>query len=564
MANLAAMLSTIAQVDPSHSAAVAALLAVSFHAAVQFVEFEGYMFPFLGASALSWPLLSVFYQGFGNCQLLAGAGKAALVGTTFHATLLASIAAYRLLFHRCRQYPGPVGARVSRLYATYLSSKNVQYHKELEEMHRQYGDLVRTGPREVTILRKSAVDLIYGPKSSCRKSTWYGQTGNDPHKASLHMCRDHDAHRQRRKAWDKALSVKALNSYEPQIKAQVDALIRQLYSHGQVNITDWSMFFAFDLVGQVGFSKDFGQLSSGKEHSAIRPIHAHIKLLGIFQTVPWLLYLLSCFPGAAATYSEIFDFCANEIRNKRKVRDKKQAPPDIASWLCKAFEEKDASAAPSAEALEDDSRILLLAGSDTTATTLSQCLYYLVKYPSEQRKIQSLLDAAIPEGPEAWTFEKARSVTYLDHFISETLRLKPALMLAGPRETPPEGLQIDEVYIPGGVNVLVPTGQIQRDARYWQQADEFIPERWGDRKEEMGTDESPYLPFLLGGYICPGRYLARHIVRAALSTILLNFDVSFGPGETGEAFDKDMLDTFVITLPPLSLCFTPRGEPRSG
>lgn len=66
----------------------------------------------------------------------------------------------------------------------------------------------RPGPREITILRQSAVDLIYGPKSQCRKSTWYNQTGTDPDKASLHMCRDAEAHRQRRKVWDKALSVR--------------------------------------------------------------------------------------------------------------------------------------------------------------------------------------------------------------------------------------------------------------------------------------------------------------------------------------------------------------------
>lgn len=72
-------------------------------------------------------------------------------------------------------------------------------------------------------------------------------------------------------------------------------------------------------MGELGFSKDFGQLNTGQEHSAIRPIHAHITTLGIFQTVPWLLYLMSSIPGAAAAYSEIFGFCANEIRTKQKV-----------------------------------------------------------------------------------------------------------------------------------------------------------------------------------------------------------------------------------------------------
>ncbi|KAH8647268.1 cytochrome P450 [Xylariales sp. PMI_506] len=560
MANLGKVMSDIARADPGYTAAGSAFMAVCFHMAIQSVEFELYMFQFLAACTVSWPLLVGGFMQYGQYTLIAAVAKSVLVIASFHSSLLLSIASYRLAFHRCRNFPGPIGARVSRLYTTYLSSKNVQYHKELEKMHSKYGDFIRTGPREITIVRSSAVELIYGAKSECRKSTWYGQAGNDPAKASLHMTRDHEGHKLRRKAWDRAVSIKALKSYEPPTKSRLDALMRQLESRGAdgVNMTEWSMFFSFDLMGEIGFGKDFGQLNTGKEHSAIRPIHAHIKLLGIFQTVPWLLYLMSCIPGAAATYSEIFGFCANEMQNKKKSWDKEEYPTDISSWLLRAFEERDVSAAPSAEALEDDARIILLAGSDTTATTLTQCLFHLVKYPHEQKKLQALLDEAIPGGLSDWTFEKARSVGHLDDFISETLRVKPALMLAGPRETPAAGLQVDEVYIPAGVNVLVPTGQIHRDPRYWKQADEFIPERWGDRREEMETDGSPYLPFSFGGYICPGKNLARISIRAALSMILLTFDVSFAPGENGEVFDNEVLDTFVITLPPLMLCFTPR------
>ncbi|ETS80880.1 hypothetical protein PFICI_08409 [Pestalotiopsis fici W106-1] len=504
MADWAGKLYDIARADLSHTAAMSAFLAVSFHLVIQSVEFEDFMFHFLAVCTVLWPMLLGFFIHYGQYHPTAAVAKSAVVATTFQGCLLLSIAVYRLGFHRCSKFPGPIGARVSRFYATYLSLKNVQYYRELEKMHTKYGDFVRTGPREITILRQSAVDIIYGPKSQCRKSTWYGQTGNDPLKSSLHMTRDHESHRLRRKAWDKSMSVKgniiALASYEPRIMSGVNALVAQLKQRGEdgVNMTDWSMFFSFDLMGQVGFGKDFGQLHTGQEHSAIRPIHAHIKTLGIFQTVPWLLYLMSAIPGAAAAYSEIFDFCANEIRTKQQTWNKEKDPSDIASWLIKAVQEKDVSAAPSPQAIEDDARIILLAGSDTTATTLSHCLFLVVKYPHEQKKLQALLDATMPGGADDWTFEKVKSIKYLDDFISETLRVKAALTLAGPRETPAGGLQIDEVHIPGGVNVLVPAGQIHRDPRYWKQADEFIPERWGERREEMGTDGAPYLPFLLG------------------------------------------------------------------
>ena len=178
---------------------------------------------------------------------------------------------------------------------------------------------------------------------------------------------------------------------------------------------------------------------------------------------------------------------------------------------------------------------------------------------------------------EGRDYEKVQFVTFLDDIIAETLRLRPAVLVAGSRETSAAGLQIDEMHIPGNTNVLVPVYNIQRDQRYWPQANEFIPERWGDRRSEMGTDNAPYFPFLagatsptsnqsipcnwltrfLGMYSCPGKNLAYMSLRIALATLVQNFDISFAEGEDGTAFEKEALDTFVVTLPPLHITFIP-------
>jgi hypothetical protein len=47
-------------------------------------------------------------------------------------------------------------------------------------------------------------------------------------------------------------------------------------------------------------------------------------------------------------------------------------------------------------------------------------------------------------------------------------------------------------------------------------------------------------------------------LRATLSRIAMNFDISFAPGEDGERFDKGAKDTFVFTLEPLLLVFKER------
>lgn len=129
-----------------------------------------------------------------------------------------------------------------------------------------------------------------------------------------------------------------------------------------MDVSKWAMFFSFDVMGEVGLGKNFDNLTSGVEHSAIQGVHDHMTMLGILSTVPWLLNVLSCIPGAAAGYTDFFNFCSSEIREKNKSWEMEKQPQDVISWLLKAIKDGDASAAPSAEAMEDDTRVIIIAG----------------------------------------------------------------------------------------------------------------------------------------------------------------------------------------------------------
>lgn len=189
---------------------------------------------------------------------------------------------------------------------------------------------------------------------------------------------------------------------------------------------------------------------------------------------------------------------------------------------------------------------------------MASVLFYLSKYPAVQQKLQSLLDKSMPNGPKDWSYEKVKSITFIDDIVNEALRLKPALLTGGYRVTPDKGLQVDEVHIPGNTNVFVPVQMIQTDDRYYPKPQDFIPERWGDKKEEMGTDNAPYYPFSMGPYSCPGKNLAMMSLRISISTVMQKFSVEFAKGETGEEFDKGAMDTFTTTLPPLRVQFQRR------
>jgi cytochrome P450 len=225
-----------------------------------------------------------------------------------------------------------------------------------------------------------------------------------------------------------------------------------------------------------------------------------MSILGVFQTLPWLMNILGSIPGAASSFAGFFDFCAEQMQEKKDEYSPEKSPKDVASWLVKAVIEKDVSASPTPQSLADDSRSLIIAGSDTTANTLANMLFYLIKNPSKLQKLQRLLNEAMPGVSSTWSYEAVKTVTYIDDIINEALRLKPPVIHGGPRETPAKGLHIGNVYIPGNVTVSVPYFLIQRDPRWWKEPEKFIPERFGERRVEMGTEEAPWLPFTLGAY----------------------------------------------------------------
>jgi cytochrome P450 len=109
---------------------------------------------------------------------------------------------------------------------------------------------------------------------------------------------------------------------------------------------------------------------------------------------------------------------------------------------------------------------------------------------------------------DSWDYSKLKTVTYLDSVINETLRLKPPIIQGLPRETPAQGIHVGETYIPGNVIVSVPTILIQRDSRWWKQPNEFIPERFTERKVEMETADAPWIPFQIGEPSSTVRFVA--------------------------------------------------------
>lgn len=187
---------------------------------------------------------------------------------TYTLTLFLSIGVYRLFLHRIRHVPGPKSLALSKWSSVPidLAGKRPEH---IDRLHKQHGNIVRTGPREVSINDVRAISAVLGANSACAKGPWYGavQGGKGPRSLSLHATLDPAEHKARRRIWDAGFSVASLRQYTSELRETNEKLMSQLdtfaTSGDVVQIDHWCQFFSFDIMGMLGFSRSFDLIGIG-------------------------------------------------------------------------------------------------------------------------------------------------------------------------------------------------------------------------------------------------------------------------------------------------------------
>ncbi|RLN18841.1 hypothetical protein C2845_PM02G13910 [Panicum miliaceum] len=164
------------------------------------------------------------------------------------------------------------------------------------------------------------------------------------------------------------------------------------------------------------------------------------------------------------------------------------------------------------------------AGSDTSSTTLNWCMTELIRYPAAMARAQAEVREAL-KGKSTITEDDlaGAELGYLKLVIKESLRLHCPLPLLLPRQCR-ETCQVMGYDIPKGTSVFVNVWAICRDPKYWDDAEEFKPERFENTNLDYKGTSYEFLPFGSGRRMCPGANLGLANIELALASLLYHFD----------------------------------------
>ncbi|KAF1958297.1 pisatin demethylase [Byssothecium circinans] len=427
------------------------------------------------------------------------------------------------------------------------------------KLHREHGDIVRLGPNVLSFADPRAIKVIYGLNKGMTKSDFYpvqNAVSKGRRLQSLFSTVDEDYHAKYRRCVNNAFAMSSLVNYEPLVSSTIGVFLnktQELYAStgGSCNFSQWLQFFAFDVIGDLTWSKRLGFVEEDRDVDGIVAfLQKFLSYAGPIGQMPILDLLLEKNPirlfaqrvGLSNTVFPVTLF-AQKRSNERAGEIQKiktyGLPEDQGHNRGVDLLSKFAQAAYDHPGFMDDTRILtsctsmVFAGSETTAISLSSVFYFLLKHPHAYAKLMQELDEAVANGivearpDKTVSWAESQKLPYLDAVIQESFRVHPAAGLLLERVVPPQGMDILGTFVPGGTIVGCNAWVLHRRPEvFGADVDTFRPERWIEASpEQLKVMKATMFQFGAGARTCIGKNVSLLEVYKLVPSFLRRFEV---------------------------------------
>ncbi|KAL4062216.1 cytochrome P450 [Scleroderma citrinum] len=515
----------------------------------------------------------------------------AAVFSLYYTFVLLSVILYRLSpFHPLFGYPGPVPCRISKFWMAWISSDGKQ-HEYYSRLHHKYGDIVRIGPNELSIRNVDAIDPLMGSCGLPKGPHWDGRMAEQTTVRALISIRDPTEHLRRRKPWNRAFSVTAMKGYEGILSTRVREFVTELESPkaaGPIDFTKWISRFTFDFMSDMAFGGGSDMLRDGDKDNTWHLLESGLPIALVLSHVPWLGKYYMMLPGIGEDLKKFRIFCQQRAHHRRQRGSHTR---DLFHYLIdEAGVER---YPPTFNEVASDGVLAIVAGSDTTATTLTCLFYSLLANKVAYCRLQAEVDKYYPPGEDPCATTYHGEMKYLTAVIKEALRLYPPVLSGSQRAVPKGsgGKVVGSVFIPEGTSAFVHFYSLHRDPRHFSPfPDTFWPERWlstEDRQaygylyptdttssvspqsfEKSTTKNLPsfihtpaaFIPFSYGPVNCVGKKLAMQEMRTLVCCVMQRLEMRFADGYDTKRWERDLKDFFVSVRGELPVVVVPRDR----
>ena len=322
--------------------------------------------------------------------------------------------------------------------------------------------------------------------------------------------------------------MSSLLHYESYVESAQDVFKQRLMEMCEdgrvVDMHHWLQCYAFDVIGNITYSRRFGFLDEGKDiEGTMASLDSNLSYSTLVGVYPWahpILYkIMEKIPGTgAAGRNFLMKFTRKMIETKEAERNSEEksgkryvpqdgVPRDFLNLAMDAEQDPEKKMTKYNVFMIGISNII--AGSDTTAVSLSSVLWHLASNPQALQRLRAELDQCITAGqmtPDRISFKQSQELPFFQACIKEGLRLCSATGLPLWREVPKGsgGAEILGNYFPEGSEIGINTWVAHYDEDIWgSDAAKFRPERWIESSpERLKIMDGFFMPFGLGSRTC--------------------------------------------------------------
>ncbi|KAF4547082.1 Chitin synthase D-like protein [Elsinoe fawcettii] len=448
---------------------------------------------------------------------------------------------YRFYFHPLARFPGPWLAGATYWYDFFYDClASGGYGRSvfnIEALHDRYGPIVRITPDEIAIRDPEWYDVLFNSGRRDKALRNYAALGSP---GSIAQTIDHEMHKIRRAPMSPSFSKRSIMNFEPTIKTKVEQLSGGFDTHYQeretLSIGNAFTAFALDTVCEHSFGQTWDCLQTADFGAQWKDILSILLCsLPILKHIPWLLQYLDVLIGTRwdalnpnfGAYTGVRKLITSQLRrliaNKQSRQDKSQSDYQSSTVFDAVLQSDLPDQEKTESRVSDEAFALVIAGSEITASALTNLIYHLLANPSTLHKVQAELDAAMPNPSAIADWCDLERSPYFHASIKETLRIGSLITNRSQLVVREENLMYNDWHIPAGTIVSMSISAIHLQKDIFDNPHEFRPERWLG-KEGKGLDKY-FLPFSRGSRGCIGQNLAYCEIHLAAAAILRRFDM---------------------------------------